>query len=111
MAWMIVQQPNGLLARFSSVVDGFTHVNMTDEEAVEVCQEYMGRRDAIDKVTRGRCDGFVVYEIQGEDISPQTDGLNRWRECLDKIIFRHGENTALEMVRICATDHEDDDAS
>lgn len=53
MAWRIVQQPNGLLARFSDIVDCFTHYHMTEAEAVNECLEYMGRRDAADKVKRG----------------------------------------------------------
>jgi hypothetical protein len=35
MAWRIVKQPNGLLARFSDVVDNFTAVDMTKQEAIE----------------------------------------------------------------------------
>ena len=35
----IVRQPNGLLCRFSTVVDCPTHWNMTDEEYIEMCAE------------------------------------------------------------------------
>lgn len=28
MAWRIVRQPNGKLARFSDIVDNFTHTNI-----------------------------------------------------------------------------------
>ena len=34
MAWRLIRQPNGKLARFSEVVDDFTHTDMTEREAV-----------------------------------------------------------------------------
>jgi len=43
MAWRILQQPNGLLARFSDIVDGFTHYNMHEQEAVNFCIEKLGK--------------------------------------------------------------------
>lgn len=103
MAWRIVNQPNGLLARFSDVVENFTHMNMTDEQAIDVCLDYMGRRDAAEKVRIGRADGIVGYGVF--DFPPATDGLARWRDCLDTILFRHGEDAALEVARIGALDH------
>ena len=33
----ISRQPNGLLCRFSTIVDTVTHYNMTDEEYIEIC--------------------------------------------------------------------------
>lgn len=35
----ITRQPNGLLCRFSTVVDCPTHWNMTEEEYIEMCAE------------------------------------------------------------------------
>lgn len=35
----ISRQPNGLLCRFSTVVDCPTHWNMTEEEYIEMCAE------------------------------------------------------------------------
>lgn len=52
MGWRLVRQPDGKLARFSEVVDNFTHYDMTDAEAFEVCLEHMGRRDAEAKIQR-----------------------------------------------------------
>lgn len=52
MAWQIVKQPNGKYARFADPVDDFTHYDMTRDEAVELCRDYLGRQDAIDKVQR-----------------------------------------------------------
>lgn len=39
MGAFVTRQPNGLLCRFSSVVDCPTHYNMTDEEYIEMCAE------------------------------------------------------------------------
>lgn len=39
MAGFITKQPNGLLCRFSSVVDCPTHWNMTEEDYIEYCAE------------------------------------------------------------------------
>lgn len=39
MAGFIARQPNGLICRFSSVVDTVTHYNMTEEEYIEMCAE------------------------------------------------------------------------
>lgn len=45
MGAFIARQPNGLLCRFSSVVDTLTHYNMTEEEYIECCVE-KAREDA-----------------------------------------------------------------
>lgn len=39
MGAFIARQPNGLLCRFSTVVDTVTHYDMTDEEYIEMCAE------------------------------------------------------------------------
>ena len=39
MGAFIARQPNGLLCRWSSVVDNITHYNMTEDEYVEYCAE------------------------------------------------------------------------
>ncbi len=39
MGAFIARQPNGLLCRFSTVVDTVTHYNMTEEEYIEMCAE------------------------------------------------------------------------
>lgn len=39
MGAFISRQPNGLLCRFSTVVDTVTHYNMTEEEYIEMCAE------------------------------------------------------------------------
>ena len=39
MARYIARQPNGLLCRFSTVVDCVTVYNMTEEDYIELCAE------------------------------------------------------------------------
>lgn len=38
---IIILQPNGLFARWTHIVKDFTHTNMTQEQASQVCVEYM----------------------------------------------------------------------
>lgn len=87
MAWRFVKQPNGLIARFSEIVDEFTHYDMTEAEAVDVALDFMGRQDAADKVSR---------EVR--DLDPRTnapgDGLSRFRDAIETIRFVHGEEQA-----------------
>ena len=78
-----VLQPNGKLARFSTVVDHFTHYDMTREEAYDVACDDMGRRDAEAKVERGLRDEL-------ENGQP-GDGLSRFREALEDIERVHGK--------------------
>ena len=39
MGAFIARQPNGMLCRFSSVVDCITDYNMTEDEYIEMCAE------------------------------------------------------------------------
>ena len=47
MAGFVARQPNGLLCRFSTVVDTVTHYNMTEEEYIKLC-EARAREEAED---------------------------------------------------------------
>lgn len=95
MGWRIVRQPNGKLARFSEVVDDFTHYDMTAEEAFDVCLEEMGRAEAIMKVSKGIADS-PTWKCPD---SGHADGLDRWRDAIDTIRFVHGEERARERER------------
>lgn len=35
----IARQPNGLLCMFSTVVDAVTHINMSEDDYIEMCAE------------------------------------------------------------------------
>lgn len=39
MGAMISRQPNGKYCRYSTVIDNFTHINMTAEQYIEYCRE------------------------------------------------------------------------
>lgn len=47
MGAFISKQPNGKYCRFSTFVDTLTHINMTEEEYVEMCAE-RARKEARD---------------------------------------------------------------
>lgn len=51
MGAFIARQPNGLLCRFSSIVDCITHYNLTDEEYIELCAE-RAREEARETIER-----------------------------------------------------------
>jgi len=94
MAWRIVKQPNGLFARFSDVVDNFTHLDMTRKEAFEVCREYCGVTDAERKVKAGV-----------EDWPPYREGVHgngsaRWNDSLNRIRNVHGEEAVQEIIKL-----------
>jgi hypothetical protein len=87
MAWRIVEQPNGKLARFSDVVDDFTHYDMTDEEAKKMCREEygMGILESEDKVKRAR------------------DDKTRWSEEIATVRTVHGHAVAETRIAELST--------
>jgi len=92
-----VVQPNGLLARFSTVVDDFTHMNMSETEAIEtVAEEYAERanREAVQAVDRAK----ELSEI-------------RWRDCLSTISSIHGNETTAERLRFLEPNGEPEPAN
>lgn len=42
MAWKLVEQPDKLIARWSDVVDNFTHTDMSEIEAYDLCRNEHG---------------------------------------------------------------------
>lgn len=90
MAWRFVQQPDGLYARFSEVVDNFTDYDMTVEDAEMLCQvEYgMSASEAREKVRR-------AVEM----------GAPRWREALGIIHRVHGEAELVNTLREMGIDY------
>lgn len=53
MGAFIARQPNGLLCRWSSIVDNITHYNMTEEGYIEYCAE-LAREGARDNLQNKR---------------------------------------------------------
>lgn len=89
-----VRQPNGLLARFSTVVDHFSDLDMTDAHALDWCRkEGMSESDAAAKVRRG---------VEDETIYPDEqrccDGFHRWHESLSTILHVHGTKGLAEFL-------------
>ena len=91
MPQYFVRQPNGLLARFSTVVDNFCEVDMTEAEALEWCRERMGEASARDKVRR------AVYCPHDETRRRYKDQGRRRSRFMDS--ERHGDNAT--ACRVC----------
>jgi hypothetical protein len=74
-----VVQPNGLLARFSTVVDDFTHLNMTEDEArAVVARGYAeeAARDAEESIARAKSNPGrwleavgIVEQVYGPEVA------------------------------------------
>jgi hypothetical protein len=93
MAWRIVRQPDGKLARWSDVVESFTHHGMTEPEAIDLCRKEMGRLDAEAKVHAG------VQDYRPWTSHASGDGLSRWRDCLLDIALNRPVEKAVAMIR------------
>lgn len=78
MAWRLVVQPSGLYARFSEVVDDFTHYDMTKEDAWTLCRDEGGCKCADDKIARANA------------------ALERYEESMQIIRTCHGDDTEKE---------------
>lgn len=90
MAWRFVLQPNGKLARFSDVVDDFTHMGMTEAEALEFAVTQMGQRDAEEKVRA------AVEDHEPWTVGKKGDGTARWRDSLESVERVHGKKAREE---------------
>lgn len=74
----IVKQPNGLFARFSTVVDDFTHLNYSYQDMVQLCKDEYGRDVGHEKVARG--DREEACAVSRDDVGQP---LHRWNSCID----------------------------
>lgn len=93
MGWRIVKQPNGLLSRFSDIVDDFTHMDLTHDEAVEACNdEGCDPRHSEQKVKAGEEDHIPWTSTPGS-------GLDRWNDCIKTVRNVHGDETANERIK------------
>ena len=88
MAWRIVKQPNGKLARFSDIVDDFTDMNMTEDEAFDLCRHYLGVEDSKRKVRAG-VEDWIPWTVE-----TPGDGTTRWIDSIETILDVHGSDTA-----------------
>ena len=85
MAWRMVRQPNGKLARFSDVVDDFTDYDLSDQEAFELCRDMAGVYVAKIKICHA-------------DAEPQ-----RFAESLETIRLIHGNSRAEQRASELST--------
>lgn len=84
----IARQPNGLLCRFSSIVDTVTHINMTEEDYIRMCAEIAreeAKRDLEDKHFIKSFD-HVLEDTRFDNIT--YDG---WRSCLEEMGYNEPE--------------------
>jgi len=97
MGEMIVRQPNGLLARFSTVTDSFTEMDLSPEGALEAITQ-----DQIDHLLQSarRAVRAGIEDWIPHTVGRKGDGLARWRHCLALIEQVHGKAAAQE---VCAT--------
>ena len=75
MGAFVCKQPNGLYCRFSTMVEGITHYNMTAEEYVEMCAEKARKeaRDVLENYLRPFNDVKVLFR---PDIDNTVEMMN-----------------------------------
>lgn len=94
MAWRIVQQPNGKFARFTEVVDDFTHWDMSHADAVYLC-----RHDH--EMSQAEAEAKVANALSEP---------SRFEDAIESIRFHHGSlmadvrKSVLSSVEIEKTD-------
>jgi len=93
MGWRIVKQPNGLYARFSDIVDDFTHMNLTEKQVITCCKKQgLGSCESADKLHAGK-----------EDFIPWTttpgSGSSRWDDCIETIKNCHGKRKMNSRIK------------
>lgn len=94
MAWRFVKQPNGLLARFSDVVDDFTDVNLTTAQALELCKSEYGLSEAdAERKVRGGTEDWKpwTHAVHGS-------GHDRWDESIRIVQEVHGEHALTKLL-------------
>ena len=84
----IARQPNGLLCRFSSMVDAVTHINMSEEDYIELRAERAreeAKRDLEDK-------RFVKsFDCVLEDTRFDSMTYDEWQGCLKEMGYNGPE--------------------
>lgn len=72
--WWIVQQPNGLFARFCHDTNAITHCQMSSSEVLALCKEYLvNTSDAEDILKAGKGD----YDRRGKG--------GRWKHVVSRL--------------------------
>ena len=80
MAGFIARQPNGLICRFSTVMDTVTHYNMTEEEYIEMRAE-IARQEARDTINNY----MKPFDMVKERFCPNNMTQERFNEILSEM--------------------------
>ena len=91
---MIAKQPNGRYCRFSSIVDTFTHINMTKEDYLNNFTGNCESREYAEDILENHLVNFTDALIQVTDLNINIYEL---REMLAKMI----ENNEDAKAEIC----------
>lgn len=83
-----VTQPNGEYALFSTIVDHFTAVGFTVADCMDWYRENGVNIGGIAHNWSRVKDDLVPHEEHKHD--PNIHPLNRWNDCLNTILWRHG---------------------
>lgn len=89
-----VKFPNGEFGVFSTVVDDFVEIGMSEADVWEFLRRQMGPEDAARMIIR--CLRDVV---DGNDEISTGDGFNRWRESIATIRAIHGDEAADQRIK------------
>jgi hypothetical protein len=95
MPQFFVKQPDGKLALFSTVVDDFIEIGLSDDEAIDKAVESLGAQPNV-------VEAIIEKARQDEPFWPakdRGDGQNRWRQALNGLAVRHGIETVTARVR------------
>lgn len=84
MGAFIARQPNGLLCRFSSVVDCITDYNMTEEEYIEMCAQ-----KAMEEAKYVLSDCVQPFNLVKEMFAPRNMTIDDF-----KVVLNEMENPA-----------------
>lgn len=77
MSAVICRQPNGLLCRFSTIVDTVIHYNMTDEDYIEMCAENarIEAREMLDRKLHSFNDMISYFRPNCDDVAVFNEKL------------------------------------
>jgi hypothetical protein len=94
MPQYFARQPNGKLARFSTIVDSFCTINETRKDAIEWCiRQGMTQAEAKAKVKRAVDDEPIDNEPRKCD-----EKLHRWYSSLETIMYLKGTDELTDIL-------------
>lgn len=86
MAWRIIQQPNGLFARYSEVVDSITEYDMIPGEVIDLCMKEYG----------------LSVDTAHWKLNQAMLNTDRWQNALNSMRAVHGQGKANHLERVCS---------